>query len=119
MNIPVVARWALLALALLQFLLAVRALRRALRARPGQRTGPSLDAADHGIGVVLATALAYPHGTLAFCTMLLLGPVIVWKGVRDVRARREARAATGATGPADGDGDGDGDCGTAVGRPGV
>ncbi|MER7465593.1 hypothetical protein [Streptomyces sp. NPDC097981] len=113
MNIPVAARWALLALALLQFLLAVRALSRARRAGPGQRTGPLLDAADHGIGVVLATALAFPHGTLAFGAMILLGPVIVWKGVRDVRARREAKAGTGAAGPAAGD------CGPAAGRPGV
>ncbi|MFE2142013.1 hypothetical protein ACFXA3_09735 [Streptomyces sp. NPDC059456] len=103
MNIPVAARWALLALALLQFLLAVRALRRALRARPGRRTGPWLDTADHGLGVLLAVSLATPgaYDGFALGALLLLAPVIVWKGVRDVRARRETKAATGATGAAD------------------
>ncbi|MFD7836780.1 hypothetical protein [Streptomyces sp. NPDC059761] len=112
MNIPVAARWALLAVALLQFLLAVRALRRALRARPGEKTGPWLDTADHGLGVPLAASLATPgaYDVFALGALLLLAPVIVWKGVRDARARREAKAAAGATGPAGGD------CGPAAGR---
>ncbi|MCX4630315.1 hypothetical protein [Streptomyces sp. NBC_01443] len=100
MDIPVVARWALLALALVSLLLAVRSLRSARRAGPGRRTGSLLDAADHGLGAVLVTsfALAGEHWEIAVGALALLGVVIAWKGVRDMRARREAKA--GPAGPA-------------------
>lgn len=89
-------RWVLLGLAVVTFVLALRALRLALRAGPAERTGHLLDAVDHTIGVVLMAALALPgdRPALFFGALILLGPVMVWKGVRDVRARRETKART-------------------------
>ncbi|MFE5810353.1 MULTISPECIES: hypothetical protein [unclassified Streptomyces] len=99
MDIPVVARWALLALALLSFLGALRALRLARRAAPGHRSGRLLDAADHTLGTVLITSFALPgeHVEISLVALALMAPVLVWKGVRETRSRRKAKPA-----PADG-----------------
>lgn len=99
MNIPVAVRWALLACAGLNLFFALKALYRMHRAGPGHRTGPGLDALDHALSTVLiGTFLAGgEHPAVAFAALTLLGPVLLWKGVRDSRARREAKNRTAAT----------------------
>ncbi|MFD3809226.1 hypothetical protein ACFWSF_39575 [Streptomyces sp. NPDC058611] len=98
MNIPLAVRWALLACAGLNVFFALKALYRIRRAGPGHRTGPGLDALDHALGTVLIGTLVaggdYP--AIAFAALMLLGPVLLWKGVRDSRARREAKGRTPA-----------------------
>ncbi|MFI5617309.1 hypothetical protein [Streptomyces sp. NPDC051567] len=106
MDIPVVARWALFALAAVLLLLTVRSLLLARRAAPGHRTGPLLDAADRGLSAVMATGLALPgvQWELAFGALALLGPVLVRKAVHDHRAGRAAKAAAAPQAPAPGPG---------------
>ncbi|WP_327303087.1 hypothetical protein OG730_05340 [Streptomyces sp. NBC_01298] len=96
MNIPVAVRWALLACAGLNLFFALRALHRMRRAGRGRRTGPGLDALDHALGTVLIATLATggDHPGVAFGALILLGPVILWKAVRDVRAHREVKTRT-------------------------
>lgn len=96
MNIPVVVRWALLACAGLNLLLALKALYRTHRAGPGHRIGPGLDALDHALVTVLIGTLVAgdDHLVIAFTALTLLGPVLLWKAVRDVRARRDAKGRT-------------------------
>lgn len=98
MDIPVAVCWALLAFAGLNLLLALRALNLLRRAGRGHRAGPALDAVDHMLGTVLIGAIALPgdHAVLAEVTLILLGPVILWKGIRDFRARREEKAKAAA-----------------------
>lgn len=98
MNIPAVVRWALLACAGLNLFFALKALHRMRQSGRGHRTGPGLDALDHALGTVLIGTLAAgaDHPALVLVTLTLLGPVIVWKLVRDARARREAKGHTPA-----------------------
>ncbi|MGW6690682.1 hypothetical protein [Streptomyces sp. NPDC054961] len=98
MNIPVAVRLALLACAGLNLFFALRALQRMRRACPGHRTGPGLDALDHALGTVLISTLAAGggHPAVVFAALTLLGPVVLWKMVRDARARGEAKASTSA-----------------------
>lgn len=86
----------MLAFAALNFLLALRALRLALRAEPGARTGHLLDVADNLLGTVLMGALGLPgeHWDISGGTLVLIGPLVVWKAVRDFRARRAEKART-------------------------
>lgn len=98
MDIPVAFRWVLLAFAGLNLLLALRALNLLRRAGRGHRSGPGFDAVDHALGTVLIGAIALPgdHSLIAVVTLALLGPVILWKGVRDFRAGREKKAKAAA-----------------------
>ncbi|MFE2284973.1 hypothetical protein ACFXDJ_12470 [Streptomyces sp. NPDC059443] len=100
MDIPVAVRWTLLAFAALNLLLALMYLNRMRRAGAGHRTGPGLDALDHALGTVLIGTLATggDHPAVAFGALVALGPVMLWKTVRDARARREAKARTAAKG---------------------
>ncbi|MEU2393671.1 hypothetical protein [Streptomyces sp. NPDC007369] len=88
MEIPLALRWLLLALALVQLLNAVWFLRPALRAEPGQRTGPWLTFADQLLGVPVAVALAFGRLDLLLYALLPLGPVVGWQIVRALRSRR-------------------------------
>ncbi|MFD9336315.1 hypothetical protein ACFWBF_18200 [Streptomyces sp. NPDC060028] len=98
MNIPVAVRGALLVCASVNLFFAMKALYRMRRAGPGHRTGPGLDALDHALGTVLIGTLAAggDHPAIVFAALTLLGPVILWKAVRDARARREAKGRTPA-----------------------
>lgn len=96
MNIPVAVRWALAACAALNLFFAVRALHRMRHVGPGHRTGPVLDALDHALGAVLIGTLAAggDHPTIVFAALTLLGPVMLWKILRDARVSREAKGRT-------------------------
>ncbi|MFD3940692.1 hypothetical protein ACFWSF_37640 [Streptomyces sp. NPDC058611] len=91
MNIPVAVRWALLACASLNVFFALKALYRMHRSGPGHRTGPGLDALDHALGTVLIGTFLAGYPAVTFAALMLLGPVLLWQGVRDFRARREAK----------------------------
>ncbi|MFI1155017.1 hypothetical protein [Streptomyces sp. NPDC020817] len=98
MNIPMAVRWALLACAGLNFFFALKALHRMRLASPGHRTGPGLDALDHALGTVLISTLAAggDHPAVVFAALTLLLPVMLWKIVREARARREPKGRTPA-----------------------
>lgn len=87
-DIPSAARWLLLAAAAAQFVYAVRALRPALRSRPGARLGAWLAFADPAVGVPVTLALAFGNLPAFLAGMAVLGPVLAWQLVRRVLARR-------------------------------
>ncbi|MEV0987624.1 hypothetical protein [Streptomyces sp. NPDC049949] len=88
MDIPSAARWLLLAAAAAQFVYAVRALRPALRSRPGERVDPWLAFADPAVGVPVSLALAFGNLTAFLAGMAVLAPVLTWQLVRGIAARR-------------------------------
>ncbi|MFE5541265.1 hypothetical protein [Streptomyces sp. NPDC056492] len=88
MDIPSAARWLLLAAAAAQFVYAVRALRPALRSRPGARIDPWLSFADPAAGVPVALALAAGNLPAFLAGLAVLGPVLTWQLVRSIAARR-------------------------------
>ncbi|MFC9815984.1 hypothetical protein ACFVJM_28435 [Streptomyces virginiae] len=85
MDIPSVGRWFLLAVAAVQLVYAVRALRPALRAAPGERVDAWLTFADPAVGVPVSVALAAGDLTAALCGTAVLGPVLIWQLLRRVR----------------------------------
>lgn len=95
MDIPVAVRWVLLACGGLNLLFALKSLYGMRRAGRGHRTGPGLDALDHALGTVLIGALAGggDHPAIVFAALALLGPVMLWKILRDARSHREAKSA--------------------------
>ncbi|MFI5665644.1 hypothetical protein [Streptomyces sp. NPDC051704] len=88
MDIPSAARWLLLAAAAAQLVYAVRALRPALRSRPGERTDAWLAFADPAAGVPVSLALAFGNLTVFLACMAVLGPILTWQLVRGIAARR-------------------------------
>ncbi|MEU6868446.1 hypothetical protein ABZ924_35325 [Streptomyces sp. NPDC046876] len=92
MDAPVVGRWLLLALALIQLVSSVRDLRHGLRAGVGERTDRWLAFADHLVGVPACTALAFGWLELFLYVMVVAAPVFIWRLVRNLRARRRAPA---------------------------
>ncbi|MER8095482.1 hypothetical protein [Streptomyces goshikiensis] len=88
MDIPSVGRWIMLALAAVQLVYAVRALRPALRARPGERVDAWLAFADPLAGVPVSLALAAGEIGLFLCGLAVLGPVMAWQLARSLLARR-------------------------------
>ncbi|MFD9471818.1 hypothetical protein [Streptomyces goshikiensis] len=88
MDIPSVGRWIMLALAAVQLVQAVRALRPALRARPGERVDAWLAFADPLAGVPVSLALAAGEIGLVLCGMAVLGPIMAWQLARSLLARR-------------------------------
>ncbi|NXY95587.1 hypothetical protein HYE82_14550 [Streptomyces sp. BR123] len=88
MDIPLALRWLLLALALVQLGYAVRALRPALRAEPGHRTGPWLTFGDRLLSAPVPAVLALGRIDLLVYVLLPLGPVLGWQLVRGLRSRR-------------------------------
>ncbi|MFE2550005.1 hypothetical protein ACFXGI_15850 [Streptomyces sp. NPDC059355] len=88
MDIPSVGRWILVALAVVQLVYAVRALRPALRSRPGERTDAWLAFADPAAGVPVSLALAFGNLTVFLAGMAVLGPILTWQLVRGIAARR-------------------------------
>lgn len=101
MDIPSVGRWLLLALAAVQFVYAVRALRPALRAVPGERVDAWLAFADPALGTPVSVALAAGELTAALCGTALLGPVLTGQLLRGFRARN-LRGAGATPGPVSG-----------------
>ncbi|WP_406182235.1 hypothetical protein [Streptomyces sp. NBC_01006] len=89
MDIPSAGRWILLAFAAIQLVHAVRALRPALRSRPGERVHPWLEFADPAAGVPVALALAFGNLTAFLVAMAVLGPILAARLVRSVAARRK------------------------------
>ncbi|MFI6150153.1 hypothetical protein [Streptomyces sp. NPDC051109] len=89
MDIPPAGRWILLALAAIQLVYAVRALRPALRSRPGRRVDPWLAFGDHAAGVAVSLALASGNVTAFLVAMAVLGPLLAARLVRSAAARRE------------------------------
>ncbi|MFG2993051.1 hypothetical protein ACGFZK_27765 [Streptomyces sp. NPDC048257] len=85
MDIPSVGRWLMLALAAIQIVYAVRALKPALRSRPGQRVDARLALADHVGGAAASVALAAGDLTALLCALVALGPVMTWQLVRHLR----------------------------------
>ncbi|MFD0271488.1 hypothetical protein ACFVGY_33695, partial [Streptomyces sp. NPDC127106] len=108
MEIPLALRWLLLALALVQVLNAVRALRAAVRAEPGQRTDPWLTFADQLLGVPVLAVLALGRLDLLLYALLPLGPVFGWQIVRTLRSRPPPAPAPPPGGGAGGGGGGGG-----------
>ncbi|MGW8779117.1 hypothetical protein ACWGNM_13715 [Streptomyces sp. NPDC055796] len=88
MDIPSAARWLLLAAAAAQFVYAVRALRPALRSRPGERVDPWLAFADPAVGVPVTLALAFGNLPALLAGLVVLGPILTWQLVRSITARR-------------------------------
>ncbi|WP_030156063.1 hypothetical protein [Streptomyces sp. NRRL S-244] len=88
MDIPSAARWLLLAAAAAQFVYAVRALRPALRSRPGERVDPWLAFADPAVGVPVTLALAFGNLPALLAGLAVLGPILTWQLVRSLAARR-------------------------------
>ncbi|APU39944.1 MULTISPECIES: hypothetical protein [unclassified Streptomyces] len=93
MDIPSAVRWFLLAVAAVQLVHAVRALRPALRAAPGERVDAWLAFADPAVGAPVSVALAADHLTAFLCGMAVSGPVLAWQLIRSARAS----AANGRT----------------------
>ncbi|MEU6315199.1 hypothetical protein [Streptomyces sp. NPDC047014] len=94
MDIPTPVRWLMVALAAVQLAYALRALRPALRAAPGERTDPWLALADHALGIPVALALAAGHLTVFLYATAALGPVLTWQLLRHLRpapGRRDGR----------------------------
>lgn len=89
-------RWALLAFAVLNLFYALRALYLLRRAGAGERTGHALDVADHVLGAVMMATLSAgaDHPAVVFGALTLLGPVMLWKIIRETRARQAAKART-------------------------
>ncbi len=83
-------------MAAVQLVYAVRALRPALRAVPGERVDPWLAFADPAVGAPVSVALAADHLTAFLYGMAVLGPVLTWQLIRSVG---RARAATDRTPP--------------------
>ncbi|MFJ7774364.1 hypothetical protein [Streptomyces yangpuensis] len=96
MDIPSAARWFLLAVAAVQLVYAVRALRPALRAAPGERVDAWLAFADPAVGAPVSVALAADHLTAFLCGTAVLGPVLTWQLIRSFG---RARASAGRTIP--------------------
>ncbi|MEW2416166.1 hypothetical protein AB0953_20925 [Streptomyces sp. NPDC046866] len=88
MDVPVAARWLLLALALVQLVVSAGELRRVLRAEPGERTDRWLAFADRVVGVPACTALAFGWLDLFLYVMVVAGPVMAWRLARNLRTRR-------------------------------
>lgn len=74
------------ALAAIQLVYALRALRPALRAEPGRRIDPWLTVADHTVGATVSAALATGNLNALLCGLAVLGPIMTWQLVRHVRA---------------------------------
>ncbi|MGW6573946.1 hypothetical protein ACWGAN_17425 [Streptomyces sp. NPDC054945] len=85
MDVPSVFRWILSALAAIQLLYALRALRPALRAESGRRVDPWLTFADHAVGAAVSAALAAGNFTAFLCASAVLGPILLWQLVRRFR----------------------------------
>ncbi|MFD6938099.1 hypothetical protein ACFWAP_18370 [Streptomyces goshikiensis] len=88
MDIPSVGRWIMLALAAVLLVQAVRALRPALRARPGERVDAWLAFADPLAGVPVSLALAAGEIGLFLCGLAVLGPIMAWQLARSLLGRR-------------------------------
>ncbi|MFD7085059.1 hypothetical protein ACFYXV_22815 [Streptomyces sp. NPDC002181] len=88
MDIPSAARWLLLAAAAAQFVYAVRALRPALRSRPGARLDAWLSFADPAVGVPVTLALAAGNLPAFLAGLAVLGPVMACRLLRAFLARR-------------------------------
>ncbi|MFD4743113.1 hypothetical protein ACFWNQ_37890 [Streptomyces virginiae] len=86
MDVPTVFRWILPALAAIQLVYALRALRPALRAEPGRRVDPWLTFADHAVGAAVSAALATGDLTALLFGGAVLGPILTWQLVRHLRA---------------------------------
>ncbi|MFE2874379.1 hypothetical protein ACFXG6_23050 [Streptomyces roseus] len=88
MDIPSAARWLLTAAAAAQFVYAVRALRPALRSRPGERLDGWLAFADPAVGVPVTLALACGNLPAFLAGLAVLGPVTACRLLRAFLARR-------------------------------
>ncbi|WP_371592676.1 hypothetical protein [Streptomyces virginiae] len=86
MDVPTVFRWILPALAAIQLVYALRALRPALRAEPGRRVDPWLTFADHAVGAAVSAALVTGNLTAFLCALTALGPILTWQLVRHLRS---------------------------------
>ncbi|MBT2405914.1 MULTISPECIES: hypothetical protein [unclassified Streptomyces] len=91
MEIPAAFRWIMLAFAAVQLLLAVRALRPALRAEAGQRIDRWLAFADQFLGAPVSLALAFGAFDVLFPLLVLLGPVLTWQLVRSFQSGRKPK----------------------------
>ncbi|MFE9463730.1 hypothetical protein ACFYNW_08690 [Streptomyces virginiae] len=94
MDIPSVGRWLLLAVAAVQLVYAVRALRPALRAGPGERVDAWLTFADPAVGAPVSVALAAGDLTASLYGMVVLGLVLTCQLVRRFRPGHPAGAGT-------------------------
>ncbi|MEU8937082.1 hypothetical protein OHU17_25750 [Streptomyces goshikiensis] len=88
MDIPSVGRWIMLALAAVLLVQAVRALRPALRARPGERVDAWLAFADPLAAVPVSLAPAAGEIGFLLCGLAVLGPIMAWRLARSLQARR-------------------------------
>ncbi|KJY39755.1 MULTISPECIES: hypothetical protein [unclassified Streptomyces] len=88
MDIPSAGRWILTALAAVQLGYAVRALRPALRSRPGARLDAWLAFADPAVGVPVTLALALGNLPALLAGLAVLGPVLACRLYRTIAARR-------------------------------
>ncbi|MFF9064943.1 hypothetical protein ACF09E_06235 [Streptomyces sp. NPDC014891] len=89
MDIPVAFRWVLAALLVLQLIALVPVVRRMRRPDPAVRTDARLDLVDAVSSLTLLAGLALNQSALLLAGCVLLGAVIVVKGVRALRVRRE------------------------------
>ncbi|MEV6731845.1 MULTISPECIES: hypothetical protein [unclassified Streptomyces] len=88
MDIPSWGRWMFVAFAAVQLVYALRALRPALRSRPGQRVDAWLAFADPAVGAPVSLALAFWNLTALLAGMAVLGPILTWQLVRTILSRR-------------------------------
>ncbi|MFD6973774.1 hypothetical protein [Streptomyces sp. NPDC059979] len=101
MDVPSVFRWIMPALAAIQLVYAVRALRPALRAEPGGRVDPWLAFADPLAGAAVSVAMAAGNLTAFLCGTAVLGPILTWQLVRGFRPGGSRASSAGqAEGPA-------------------
>ncbi|MET9436482.1 hypothetical protein [Streptomyces sp. NPDC006551] len=90
MDIPVAVRWVLLALAVLQLLSLISILRRMRQPDAGLRAEARLDLLDAAGSVALLTGIVLGNTMVVLCGLTVMGSVIAVKGIRSLRARRQA-----------------------------
>ncbi|MFF1417997.1 hypothetical protein [Streptomyces sp. NPDC058280] len=89
MDIPVAFRWLLLALAVLQLLSLIPVLRRMRQPEPGARTEARLDLLDAASCLALLVGISLGNNAVMLGGFIFMGSVIVVRGVRSLRARRQ------------------------------
>ncbi len=77
-----------MAFAAVQLVYAARALRPALRSRPGERVDAWLAFADPAVGAPVSLALAFGNLTILLAGTAVLGPILTWQLVRTILSRR-------------------------------
>ncbi|MET9728288.1 hypothetical protein [Streptomyces zaomyceticus] len=89
-EIPGVFRWVALAVVALHLVSLVPLLRRVRRSEPGARAERVLDLVDSASGVTLLVGLLLGSGVLLLVGLAVMGVVILAKGARLLRGRRQA-----------------------------